>query len=614
VSPLLRGRLATGVAFAIAVVAGASAADSGPDTVVVTRARLRGNSSSRSAEGSLDVTIRVHDRGSGGAFIDQLAAAAISMTLSDGGDFAVLAPLAPCTIVTSSAVTCATGDRRMRARFRLVAPSVWTGTISLRSLAPVETGVGRPRGPVRFTLAKTEGNSPSALGRECRTSGSQTIVCRNQLGPNIIVVVTDDQRWDSLPYLPNVQRLAAAGVSFTNAYVTTPLCAPSRASLLSGLYAHDHHVLTIDPPPGGASAFVGTDASTLATWLHDAGYRTGFFGKYLNDYAYQGPPYAARWYVPPGWDVWNAFVWEKYYDYSLVHEDGSTTSYGAAAADYSTDVLAAKVRDFIAASSAAREPFLAYFAPFAPHSAPYYPVPAPRYVDAAVPNPPYPPSYDEADVSDKPAAIAQLPPFTPDQNLYIGVLRGLTFQTLFAVDDAIGSLLSLLADQGQASRTAIVYVSDNGFAWGEHRLIGKECPYEECQRVPLIIATPSTSGRTDDRFALGVDLAPTVAELAGVLPPTSLDGASLAPLLGGAPGIAHDAVLLEEWMPDGSPQYVGIRTPAWKYVEYPTGETELYDEESDPFELANVAADPNLADVVIVLREQLATLAAPRAP
>src|SRR5690242_21426023 len=107
--------VATAVAFALALVAGASAADSGPDTVVVTRARLRGNSSSASAEGGVDVAIRVHDRGSGGAFIDQLAAAAISITLSDGGEFAVRAAIAPCTIVSSSAVTCATGDRGMRA-------------------------------------------------------------------------------------------------------------------------------------------------------------------------------------------------------------------------------------------------------------------------------------------------------------------------------------------------------------------------------------------------------------------------------------------------------------------------------------------------------------------
>jgi hypothetical protein len=143
------------------------------------------------------------------------------------------------------------------------------------------------------------------------------------LRPNVLVVVTDDQRHDELWPMSTVSGvLVAGGASFSNAFVSTPVCCPSRATILSGLYAHHHGLRSL----GEAEAFVGPDRRTLATWLRGAGYRTGFFGKYFNRYAQQGPPQTPAWYVPPGWDVWNAFATEaRYFDYALVDATGTVT-------------------------------------------------------------------------------------------------------------------------------------------------------------------------------------------------------------------------------------------------------------------------------------------------
>jgi N-acetylglucosamine-6-sulfatase len=144
--------------------------------------------------------------------------------------------------------------------------------------------------------------------------------------PNVILFLTDDQRWDTLQYMPAVQRLLVErGVTFSNAFATTPLCMPSRASLLTGRYAHHTGVLTNFPPNGGPQRFVGPDASTVATWLQQAGYRTGMYGKYVNLYEDQCPPYTSTCYRPPGWDEWHVFLGEAAYNYGLTDGSDVTT-------------------------------------------------------------------------------------------------------------------------------------------------------------------------------------------------------------------------------------------------------------------------------------------------
>jgi N-acetylglucosamine-6-sulfatase len=183
--------------------------------------------------------------------------------------------------------------------------------------------------------------------------------------PNIILILTDDQRWDTLSAMPNVQRLLAGhGVTFANSFVVNPLCCPSRSSILTGNYSHTTHVYKNLPPDGGFQTFGTQDRSTIATWLEAAGYRTALVGKYLNGYAHTS-------YIPPGWDRWVAYTsGTDYYDYTL-NVDGERVSHGHAPSDYSTDVLADYAVDFVRDTSS---PFFLYFAPNAPHQ-PAFPEP-----------------------------------------------------------------------------------------------------------------------------------------------------------------------------------------------------------------------------------------------
>jgi len=241
------------------------------------------------------------------------------------------------------------------------------------------------------------------------------------LRPNILFILTDDQRWDSAGaaqapsgevIMPRtLAELADSGVVFPNAYVTTPLCAPSRAGILTGGYAHRTGIYKNGGARGGAKYF--DDASTVATWLRDAGYRTGLIGKYLNGYhelwSKGQPPY-----VPPGWTEWRGMPKVSYYDYTMVEPDGEggyvERKYGATEADYLTDVLREKAKDFISQSVASGQPFFLYLAFKAPHK-PW--IPAPRHLGLFEGLPLWrPPNYDEANVSDKPTWLQDTPPLT----------------------------------------------------------------------------------------------------------------------------------------------------------------------------------------------------------
>jgi N-acetylglucosamine-6-sulfatase len=419
--------------------------------------------------------------------------------------------------------------------------------------------------------------------------------------PNIVLILTDDQRWDSLWAMPNVQSLLVDhGVRFDNAFVSNARCCPSRTSILTGDYSHTTGVYTNGAPNGGFQAF--DDSSTAATWLHDAGYRTALIGKYLNEYK-------DTTYVPPGWDRWFAFEGPAYYDYTM-NDDGSFVSYGHDPADYSTDVLAQQAVDFIHRGSS---PFFLYFAPFAPH-APAKPAPqdATAFSDLAKWRPP---SYNEQDVSDKPAAIRDLPLLDASARQDISSLRRRQYRSLQAVDRAVGALVGELDAMHSLDNTLIVFMSDNGLAWGEHRWSGKQVPYEESIRVPLVIRyDPLTSvPRVDDRMVANVDLSPTWAELAGAAAP-SMEGQSLMPLLDGTDVPWRTDLLLEHMHsvePDSPPTYCGLRGENDLYVAYGTGEEELYDLSTDPYELVNRAGDPEMLPTLEAMRLRLGALCNP---
>ncbi len=417
--------------------------------------------------------------------------------------------------------------------------------------------------------------------------------------PNIIVILTDDQRFDTVgtthsldgatPVMPQVtDALAEQGVTFTNMYATTPLCTPSRASILTGLYAHH---------TGVKANYIIPDAlqtHALPTWLHAQGYRTGFFGKYPQ--VHNVVP------TPPGWDEWQAFSVIGSFNYTLTN-NGAPVAYGATAPEYATDVLAEKTVQFIQGTPL-NQPFFCILATYAPHSEGIgFPVPAPRHLGMFSNVAPWrPPSYSELDVSDKPLWMRTLPLASDALTTYFSygfwtdLFREYQLEALQAVDDAVGNIVAAIEARGQSTDTAIIYTSDNGLLWGEHRLYyTKGPPYAESVRVPLIIRYPKLAAahQMASQTALNIDLAATIADLVGVRPPYTLDGASLVPVLmnpvgaGGRPDFLYESPELTAY------DSVGIRTDdQWEYTKYATGEEELYDLAHDPDELDSVASDP----------------------
>jgi N-acetylglucosamine-6-sulfatase len=423
---------------------------------------------------------------------------------------------------------------------------------------------------------------------------------RRTARPNILLIVTDDQRADTLWAMPQVRRrLGRHGIIFENGFVTNSLCCPSRATILTGQHSHTTGVWTNAAPDGGFEGF--RDDSTVATWLDSAGYRTGYMGKYFNGYD------EAR-YVPPGWDEWHAFASDAgnggaFYSYDLSH-NGRRVPYGSEPRDYSTDVLARKAVRFIRRS---KEPFFLYFAPYAPHGK----RPAPRHLEATAGiELKAPPGYNERNVNDKPAWVQRLGRIGRYQPQREGV------GTLFAADEAVGDMLDALIEVGELHRTLVVFTSDNGRSWGEHRWRNKRDPYDPSIRVPYIVRYDrAVLGEIRDRnLVLNLDLAPTIADVAGVAAPDA-EGRSLLPLLTSRSAPWRKDFLVEHlrWI-EGIPSYCGVRSHRYLYVAYETGEEELYDLAVDPHELRNRAGDPVLASVITRQRARLRQLCDPPPP
>jgi arylsulfatase A-like enzyme len=404
--------------------------------------------------------------------------------------------------------------------------------------------------------------------------------------PNILVILTDDQSYDSIPQTPapmpylqgRVLNPADHWARFSRAYLNTPLCCPSRASLLTGRYSHHHGV---DDNSEGNKL---DESSTLATWLDDAGYRTGLVGKYFNNY-----PWNRGNYTPPGWDDWAAVVGEidLYYNYRI-NDNGTLTTYGTDPDDYSTDVLRDRALDFLDESSS--DPFFLYFAPNAPHS-PRTPAPRHAGLGTSFPNVRNP-SFNEANVSDKPEWIRKLPLLNSNAIKKQDKFRRDSYLTLLAVDEAIAALIGEIEQQGKLDNTIIVFTTDNGFSYGEHRHQGKLCAHLRCSATPLFIRTPGTTSAAIPGLVSNVDIAPTLAELAGVVPASPVDGHSLVPLMTGAQTQVRQDVLIR-WIGNRFvPQYWALRNATYTYVEYANGEVELYDLAgalglADPDELVN---------------------------
>jgi N-acetylglucosamine-6-sulfatase len=458
--------------------------------------------------------------------------------------------------------------------------------------------------------------------------------------PNVVLILTDDLAFEdvnpgTLKLMPNLRALMEKGTTFENAFATNSLCCPSRATILRGQYTHNHQILHNQPPLGGAERFrlSGGDGSTMATWVKEQGYTTAFFGKYLNGYSGT--------YVPPGWDEWYA-VSGNFLSNDL-NENGHIVSYEADGY-HLDDVISEKASAY--AEHAARpdppfftanRPFLMWIGTKAPHQPA---TPAPRdkktYPDVSLPRPP---SFDEKDVSDKPTWVSDNPPLSLEQKKYMEELHRKRLQSMLAVDDMIGDLVGALHDSGELDNTYIVFTSDNGFHLGQHRLgAGKWTAYEEDIRIPLVVSGPGVpEGEILQHMVLTNDLAPTFADLAGTDIPSFVDGRSLKPLLTDDPKPLEDwrkrflieavaerggerstfvnesevwplltgdplpndwrkssattAQSSEEW---GRPWMKALRTKNYLYVEYKTGEHELYDLRKDPYELHNMYASASL--------------------
>ena len=414
--------------------------------------------------------------------------------------------------------------------------------------------------------------------------------------PNIIIILTDDQPIPTLQYMPNLQKeIIAKGISFSNTYVTTPLCCPSRSSILTGLYVHNHGVLTNRFPLGGAAKF--KDASTLPVWLKSAGYRTSLIGKYLN-----GTDGLPEGYIPPGWDDWHVYVSKDpdkdfYYGYTF-NDNGKVTQYGDEPEDYSTDMMSKKAVDFIRQSD---DPFFLLLSFYAPHQ-PY--ISADRHKDLFKTDAEFaryrPENFLEKDISDKPTWVQEIDPQNAGRDpVYIDKVYQRILRTLMAVDDSVGQVVAALEDEGIRDNTLIIYMSDNGMALGDNSIFGKACPYDICIHVPFVISYPDkiTASRVDPSLILNIDIAPTLVDLAGIPNISNFDGQSFLKLLSDPASVWRDGFLIEQYQDaeeEGGmtalvPSYVGFRTKEWKYVEYETGERELYNLIDDPFELDNLA-------------------------
>jgi N-acetylglucosamine-6-sulfatase len=450
--------------------------------------------------------------------------------------------------------------------------------------------------------------------------------------PNIIVVQTDDQDAGLLTrrVMPKtVKLLKEHGTTFTDYIDSGPLCCPSRAVLLTGQYGHNNGVMWNNPNPYGDLR--GKD-NTLPVWLQRAGYRTAHVGNYLNLYARAVDDPNE---IPPGWDEWHTMLEPLgYYDYTL-RENGRAVKYGSSPRDYLTRVLNRKAVHLIRRYVPRRRPLFMEVDQFAPHNG--VSDEAPDCAHAGIPDPrdldlfsharlPKPPSFNEADVSDKPSYIRAQPSFTKTDIAFERRQYRCRLASMRAVDRGVRKIVHALRSRHELWNTAIIFTSDNGWLQGEHRIQGSKVdPYEEDLHVPFIVRLPrdmrGRDGRQPRRLSstvANIDVAPTIARMAGAKPCSGpgncriLDGRSLLKAIrsDGRRWPKRRAILLElrtptqHALPYTPCDYQGVRTTKQVYIDYHSytlgeddrciqnEEREHYDLRADPFELDNLSPAP----------------------
>jgi arylsulfatase A-like enzyme len=452
-----------------------------------------------------------------------------------------------------------------------------------------------------------------------------------QAKPNVVVVMTDDQTVEQMQVLKRVRGLIGrAGTTFTRNFSTFPVCCPSRATYLTGQYSHNHDVRSNKPGSGG---FYKLDSSnTLPVWLRDAGYATAHIGKYLNGYGTRGPRE-----VPAGWQEWHGSVDPTTYNFFnyCLNENGRLMAYGAyprlatscpnaeqRPRTYQGDLYSRKAVGYINRRAPAAQPFFLSVAYLAPHaggpndgqqrclgSA----KPAPRHRGAYAGAPlPRPPGFNEPDVSDKPAFIRKLPRLNSRQIAGVRTKYQCRRESLLAVDEGVGAMVAALRAKGELDNTLFIFTSDNGFFQGEHRVKGGKLKvYEPSVRVPALMRGPGVPRDKSVRELTGnIDLASTIVDAAGAQPRRTLDGVSLLELARRPSLFAGRDIVLENGPDDGpgNPRYSAIRTSRYKYVQYVTGERELYDLQYDAYEQRSLHNSPRHAHVRRRLARGLARL------
>ncbi len=439
--------------------------------------------------------------------------------------------------------------------------------------------------------------------------------------PNIVVVLVDDLRWDDIgcaghPFArtPNIDRVAHEGIRFRNAFCTTPLCSPVRGSLLTGLYTHHHGILDNTNRSAASHKLI-----TFPLVLQKAGYATAYVGKW-----HMGNDDSAR----PGFDHWVSMKGQGTSFDPVLNVNGKPVKHKG----HTTDALNEHAEQFVRRQK--DKPFCLYIAHKALHpelvqyddgsisdpSAARF-MPAKRhqklYADEAIPR--------RLNVTDslagKPALlrkIKDLPPLSRKTGTSDETIRD-RLRMLAAVDEGVGSLFKALEETDQLDNTVLVLLSDHGYWYGEHGLsVERRLPYEEALRIPLLIRYPPVvkAGQTNDDFALSIDLAPTLLDLAGVKNQPAMDGRSLTPLLRGeSPEDWRTSFLIEYNTDTVFPRvltmgYRAIRNKRWKFIRYQDlgGMNELYDLKIDPYEMNNMIKDPSANKVLKQLQAELSEM------
>ena len=476
----------------------------------------------------------------------------------------------------------------------------------------LEAGLETSASPA-LASAATNARTAAGCDTKCQAASDQRRQKRanlrrknaRQKRPNVVLINTDDMNVSDMFVMRHtLALLGARGTTFRNSYVSYPLCCPSRATQLTGQYAHNHGVLT-------DQRFTDLDsANTLAVWLKRAKYRTAMVGKYLNGYGAVDPRQ-----VPPGWKQWFGLTGgteQKRYGFKL-NENGKVHNYPRKPANYIDYVLGAKVNGLVKAWAPSPKPFFLYYNPNNPHGEKGTPVwstrdpePAPRYLGRFGDIPaPQSPNFDEANVSDKPKQIRDIPRLSDQDEADIDRRYRGRLESLLSVDDEVKSIVNLVRKYGDKRKTFFIFTSDNGLELGAHRIEFKDYLYEEGERVPLVIRGPGVpQNTTRDQLVANIDLAPTIAAITKARPGRVMDGIDLLPLIRD-PNVANNRSILFESV---DLNIYGVRRGPWSYNLYSNGDEELYNLDDDPYQLTSVDSDPGLASMKASLKADLERL------